>query len=133
MLTMLTQRKALLGRLGGALVLGASLTACQSSGALNATPSDAGVLTLSATMSQPLGGAPTLSLALADLPAPLRDARRLTLLAGGVEASGMRAGAAMDFAFTGAVPAADASAKLRGVLAADARTLRLAEITVIRP
>ncbi|MBO9540119.1 hypothetical protein J7643_05950 [bacterium] len=131
---MQTKRPRGLGWNGAALLaLALGLAGCQSTGALQATPAEAGVLSLTATMSQPIGGAPMISLALADLPAPLRDAKAVTLLAGGVETSGIRAASAMDFAFTGAFPATDANAKLRGVLAADGKTVRLAEIALIRP
>ncbi len=115
------------------LLLGLLLSGCQSSAPLQATPADSGWLTLSATMSQSLGAPAQLSFAVADLPAPLRDAKSLLLLAGGVEASGMRRETVMDFTYPGAFPTPDASAKLRGVLSADGRTVRLAEITLIRP
>lgn len=122
-------------RVGGVgtvlLALGLSLSGCQSSAPLQATPANAGWLTLSATMSQPIGESAKLSFAVADLPAPMREARSLVLLAGGVEASGIRRGAEMDFAYPSAFPSPDTNAKLRGVLAADGRNLRLAEITVI--
>lgn len=115
------------------LALGASMSACQSSGPLQATPADSSLLTLTATMSQPLGGLPTLSVALVDLPEPLRNASSLTLLAGGVTASGMRNAAAMDFTLNEGLPAVDARSKLRGLLAADAKTVRRAELTLVRP
>ncbi|MNY09043.1 hypothetical protein D3C86_1419340 [compost metagenome] len=131
---MQTKRSRGLGWYGAALLAFAlGLAGCQSTGALQATPAEPGVLSLTATMSQPVGGAPMISLALADLPVPLREAKAVTLLAGGVETSGIRAGSTMDFAFSGAFPALDASAKLRGALAADGKTVRLAEITLIRP
>ncbi|MNK95590.1 hypothetical protein D3C87_1158340 [compost metagenome] len=117
----------------GAALLTLLLSGCQSSAPLQATPADAGWLTLSATMSQPVGGAPQISVAVADLPPPMRDARSLVLLAGGVEASGIRGATAMDFTYPSAFPSLDSSAKLRGILAADGRTVRLAEITLIRP
>lgn len=131
---MRTKKPWTLGWMGGAsLALALGLAGCQSTGALQATPAEAGVLSLTATMSQPIGGAPMISLALADLPAPMREAKAVTLLAGGVETSGTRAGTAMDFAFTEAFPATDASAKLRGVLAADGQVVRHAEIALVRP
>ncbi|HEY9897735.1 MAG TPA: hypothetical protein V6D00_01015 [Pantanalinema sp.] len=131
---MQTKRPWALGWKGAAsLALAMGLVGCQSTGALQATPAEAGVLSLTATMSQPIGGAPMISLSLADLPAPVREAKAVTLLAGGVETSGIRTGSAMDFAFTGAFPATDASAKLRGVLAADGKAVRLAEIALVRP
>lgn len=124
-------------RLGGSkgplLAFGLLLSGCQSNAPLQATPADAGWLSLSATMSQPVGEAVQLSVAVADLPAPMRDARSLVLLAGGVEASGIRRAAVMDFPYPGAFPSPDSNAKLRGVLAADGRNVRLAEITLIRP